>query len=193
MNKINKIVFCFSILLLCVSCGNQNETDDGTTSAIVTNDLIIDNETVVYNNEVVNVQGNVIIKNGGVLKIENNCQLNIIGTYDEQFSIIVSGDSKLESYDSIIQGIDYQIAIIGMAANGESPYLYFENTIITLHLGIRPLDQTIVESVNSNIEEIQLRDQSEVHISGGEEIYPVFFFENISGSLSNLKVYEKIQ
>ena len=60
------------------------------------------------------------------------------------------------------------------------------NTTVTFHAGIRPFGETVITATDSDIEEIQVHDQAVVSVTGGEGLYPVFFFDGLDAELSDL-------
>lgn len=168
------------ISVLLVGC---DETAPPAPSA--NGDLVIDGVRREFGNETLDVQGNVIVENGGEL-ILNGTTLNIISSFDEEFIIEITGNSRLETNGAVIQGQAFQTAIIAEPKNGASPTLVFTNTTVTFHAGIRPFGNTVTTATDSDIEEIQVHDQAVVSVTGGEGLYPVFFFNGLDAELNDL-------
>lgn len=176
-----------SVFLVSLLCGCESESGDD--SDRIDGDLIIDATTEEYKDTTLDVAGNVIIKNGGKL-ILDNCKLNIIGSYDEEFAVLISDTSSLETKNStVIRGKDYQIGV----SVRNSASISFTDTVVTNHLGIGAWDSSMIVANDSNIEEIQVHDTAKVTLNGGEEIYPVFFFNDGQiGELRDLKTDEPV-
>jgi len=148
-------------------------------------DLVIDGVRREFGTETLDVAGNVIVENGGVLFL-NGTTLNVISSFDEEFIINITGDSRLEAHNAIIRGQGYQTAIIAEPDNGASPTLVFNDTTVTFHAGIRPFGDTVTTATDSDIEEIQVHDRAVVSVTGREGLYPVFFFDGLNAELSDL-------
>ena len=164
-------------LLGCTSLIRYSSLDSSREIIHIDGDLLIDSTRMEFQYVQINIAGDVIVENGGELLLFNSV-VNIISSHDEEFGIKVTGDSSLRAYDSLIQGVDYQFGITAEEENGESPYLSFDNTTVTFHYGIQAFNNTIVVAYYSDIEEIQVHDNAEVSIIGGNSTYPVFFFED---------------
>ena len=148
-------------------------------------DLIIDGVIRTFGAETLNIRGNVIIQNGGQLTL-NGTILNIISSFEEEFIIGITGSSRLQADNALIQGVNYQTAVVAEPEDGLSPTLIFNNTTVTVHAGIRPFGDTRITATNSNIEETQVHDDAVVSVTGGEGLYPVFFFDNMDAELNGL-------
>lgn len=184
------IKFLFSnllFLLLCPILTNCQHDMSEPTIIKITGDLIIDNKSITYENQKVNVFGNVIVRNGGEM-ILNNSVLAIVGSYDEQYSLYVQGNSSFKSYHSKFLGEEYQTSMICEARSDASPMVYFESSYADNHLGIRPFDGTNIVVENSQLGEINVLDEASLTLIGGSENYIVLFFDDIDAALEGLHV-----
>lgn len=181
-NHLYLLPFSLMIFLVFMRCSDDS---DEITAMNIEGDLIIDNEAITYENQDIHVHGNVIVRNGGHLTMKNST-LNIVGSYDEEYSLYVLGSSNFESYHSGFVGEDYQTSMICEEREGNSPTVYFENSYANNHLGIRPFDQTKIVVKNSKLEEINVLDQSSLTLTGGSENYIVLFFDDSNAELTGL-------
>ncbi len=162
-----------SVLLLLIS------------ASAIAGDFVIDGQSVVIANEERNIQGNLIIRNGGRLEL-NHATIHLVLSYDEEFDVQLQGNATLIASDSRLDAIGGQTGVETTTVAGLSPSLSFTRTTVTNHAGIRARGAAVVNSVDSPIEEIQVHDAAQVTISGGN-IYPVLFYEGINGNLSGLR------
>jgi len=146
-------------------------------------DLIIDGQTVSYGQETLDVHGNLIVRNGGVLNL-NGTHVKIHSSYEEEFTIQVLDSSTLNATHARLEGVDYQTALIARHQGDAHPSLSFEQCVATNHAGIRVFGRGQMNANKSNLEEVQVHDQAQIRLTGGTGIYPVLFFEIGQSTLS---------
>ncbi|MCB1052206.1 MAG: hypothetical protein H6510_05215 [Acidobacteria bacterium] len=139
-------------------------------------DLVVDGETLTYGAQTVQVRGNVIVRNGGILNL-NGTNLQILNSYDEEFTIQVLGTSRLNVQSARIEGVGYQTAIIALNQGDQHPQLSFNSSVVTNHAGIRVFGRGMMTATGSQLEEVQVHEQASISVTGGTGLYPVLFFD----------------
>ncbi len=72
--------------------------------------LVVSGGTVLYSGDTIDVRGNVIVRNGGTLRLEN-CTLSINATTDGGRGLDVSSTGRLLAFDTVIEGNDRRVTI----------------------------------------------------------------------------------
>ncbi len=183
--RVLTVLSCIALAWSLGACTHPPNTSSDMPDESTSGDLIVDGVTRTFGAETRNITGNVIVRNGGAL-ILNGTTLNIIESFEEEFTILITGNSRLTATDATIQAVGHQTAMIAEPKDGASPTLTFTNTTFTFHAGLRPFGNTVVTATNSSIEEVQVHDQAVVTISGGEGLYPVLFFVDLDAELIGL-------
>lgn len=119
------------------------------------------------------VLSSILIYDGGKLKIEDST-VSIVSEYDNQFGILIGGDSLLELNDSLIESDGFQYQVMSESRDGKSPKIKLKDSVITDHSGIVLRARTRFEADDSKVEELQMRDRSKAQLKKSK-VYPVLF------------------
>jgi hypothetical protein len=94
----------YALVLGCASPFKPDSPNLSRGTIYIDGEILIDGTRRQYQNKVVNIAGDVIIRNGGELLLFNSV-VNVISNYDEEHTIALTGAGILRAYGSLIEGV----------------------------------------------------------------------------------------